>query len=302
MSAPKRAVLFTRPLASLVIPLLDVLKNRNYVPLLIVFCPGPNDKLDAADIPFMGSQVGALIDTAIDCPPVLCVTKMKQVETIYLALDPDIAVSFGFMYRITKKLLAHRSKFVNYHPAKLPVMRGSAPFPWPVLDPEMPLTATWHYMVEEVDRGNVIKEFEMEVPEGKTRETLTHADVEEMAHDSGVAALDGVLALAEEGYEGQAQTKAPPGQENASGSRPLSDDERTVKVDMDAEGVMRLGRALGGSPTRPLLRFNDGLYFVMRLNRLREEDAQPIGTQKRVGTDVIQYFKGGCVRMAIRKI
>ncbi|KAL8779126.1 MAG: hypothetical protein Q9213_007087 [Squamulea squamosa] len=142
MSPPKKAILFTPPLASLVLPILDTLKKRNYIPVLIVFAPGPNDMLNVTDIPTMGSQVSAVIDSAIDPPPVLCVTNMKQVETIYLALDPDIAVSFGFMYRITKKLLAHRSNFVNFHPAQLRKMRGSAPFPWPILHPEMPLIGT----------------------------------------------------------------------------------------------------------------------------------------------------------------
>lgn len=300
MASPRKAVLVTRPLASLVISLLDKLKNRNYVPVLIVFAPGPNDKLDASDIPTMGSQVSAVIDTAIDPPPVLCVTNVKQVETVYLALDPDIAVSFGFMYRITKKLLAHRSRFVNFHPAQLPVMRGSAPFPWPILHPQIPLIATWHYMVGGVDRGNIIKEFAMEVSGGKTRETLTAADVEDAAHEAGVASLDGVLALVEEGYKGQAQAHA--AEESAWGSRPLSDDERTIKDAMEVEEVMRLGRALEGSPTRPLLRFSNGLYLVMRMTRLKEEDVKPDGTQKRVGTDVIQHFKGGCVRMAIHKV
>ena len=302
MSAPRKAILFTRPLASLIIPLLSTLRACNYVAVLIVFSPGPNYRLDAGDIPFMGNQVGAVIDTAIDPPPILCVTNVRQVETIYLALDPDIAVSFGFMYRITKKILTHRSKIVNFHPAQLPVMRGLDPFPWPILRPEIPLIATWHYMVSEVDRGNVIKEFEMELPTGKTRETLTYAEMEDIAHNAGVSALNGVLDAVEGGFEGQAQGQANAGSEDTWGSRPLTDDERTIKDDMDVEEVMRLGRALEGSPASVLLRFNDGLYFVPRLTRLREEDTQPVGTQKRVGTDVVQHFKGGCVKMAIRKI
>ncbi|KAL8771486.1 MAG: hypothetical protein Q9209_003156 [Squamulea sp. 1 TL-2023] len=300
MSTSKKAILFTIPRASVVLSLLDTLRNRNYTPALIVFAPGPNHMLDVTDIPTMGSQVSAVIDTAIDPPPVLCVTNVKQVEAIFLALDPDIAVSFGFGYRIIKKLLAHRSKFVNFHPAQLPMMRGSAPFPWPVIHPEMPLIATWHYMVEELDRGNIIKEIEMALPGDKTRETLTAAEVEDILVGAGLTALDGVLDLVEKGYEGRAQEVA--GMENAWGSRPLSDDERTITDDMGVEDVLRLGRALEGSPTRPLLRFNDGLYYITRLTQLKEEDVQFEGTQKRVGTDLIQRFKGGYVRMAIRKV
>ena len=246
----------------------------------------------------MGSQVSVVMDTAIDPPPILCITKMTQVETMYLALDPDIVVSFGFMYRITKKLLAHRAKFVNFHPAKLPAMRGSAPFPWPILRPEMPLVATWHYMVSEIDRGNIIKEFEMTLPRGKTRETLTHADVDSMAHESGIASLNDILDLVEKGFEGQPQELA--GNEDAWGSRPLNDAERTIRHDMNVDQVMRLCRALEGSPTRPLLHFNNGLYYVMRSTI--EAGVQPESSQKRVGTDVVQRFSDGCVRMAIRKV
>ena len=300
MSSSKKAVLFARPLASLVLPLLDTLKRNNYTTVLVVFAPGPNGMLDPTDIPTMGSAVSGVIDAAIDPPPVLCVTKMSQVESIFLTLDPDIAVSFGFMYRITKKLLAHRSNFINFHPAKLPIMRGCTPFPWPILHPELPLIATWHYMVEEVDRGDVIKEFEMELPAGKTRETLTGAEMEDLAQTTGVVLLDDVLDLVGKGYKGRAQE--PGDDETLPGSRPLTDDERTIKDDMDVEEVMRLGRALEGSPSRPLFRFDNNLYYVTRLTRL-SEDVAPIGSaQKRVGTSVIQQFKGGCVNMAIRKV
>ena len=71
---------------------------------------------------------------------------------------------------------------------------------------------------------------------------------------------------------------------------------------MDVEEVMRLGRALEGLPTRPLVRFSGGLYYVIRLTQIAEEDLKSVGTQKRIGLDLIQYFQGGAVRMAIRKI
>ena len=37
----------------------------------------------------MESMVSAIIDEGEDPPPVLCITKVRQVESMYLALDPD---------------------------------------------------------------------------------------------------------------------------------------------------------------------------------------------------------------------
>ena len=300
MSTSKKVVLFTSRPASIVLELLTKLRDRSYFVVLVVCAPGPNNRLNTTSIQSMGSQVSGIIDGAIDPPPVLCVTKMSQVETIYLALDPDLAVIFGFAYRITKKLLSHRSRFVNFHPAPLPMMRGSPSYPWLAMDPSIPMIATWHYMVEEVDQGNIIQEVEIAVPKDKRREMITAAEIESASNKACFASIHGVLELVEEGYEGQAQENASKG--DAWALRPLSDDERTLKDDMDVEEVMRLGRALEGFPTRPLLRFNGGLYYIMRLTRLKEDGLKPTGTQKRVGSDLIQHFKGGAVRMAIRKV
>ena len=300
MSTPRKAVLFSRRPLPIILELVTKLRARNYSIALIVLSPGANDRLGTTAIPSTSSLVSGIIDNATDPPPVLCITKMSQVETIYLALDPDIAVVFGFAYRITKKLLSHRSKFLNFHSAPLPMMRGGYPNPWMVMDCAIPLTATWHYMVEDIDRGNIIQEVEMSIPKGKTRETITAAEIGNAANEACFVSIDGVLDLVEQGYEGRAQEDASKG--NAWGSRPLNDEERTLRDDMHVEEVMRLGRALEGSPMRPLLRFNDGLYYVMRLIHQAEEDVKLVGTQKRIGSDVIRHFPGGAVRMAIRKV
>ena len=155
-------------------------------------------------------------------------------------------------------------------------------------------------MVEGVDEGNIIRTANGVVPEGKTRETMTAIEVENAIQEPFFATMAGVLRQVEEGDEGRVQVHA--SGRDSWGSRPLRDDERTLKDDMDVEEVMRLGRALEGLPIRPLVRFDGGLYHVMRLTRMGEEDRKPVGTQKRIGLDLIQYFKGGAVRMAVRKI
>ena len=99
-------------------------------------------------------------------------------------------------------------------------------------------------MVEGVDEGNIIRTADRVVPEGKTRETMTAIEVENAIQEAFFASMDGVLRQVEDGDQGRAQVHA--SGRDFRGSRPLRDDERTLKDDMNVEEVMRLGRALEG--------------------------------------------------------
>ena len=265
---------------------------------MIVCCPGANYRLAPTAISSLGGLVGSIIDEAQDPPPVLCITKMSQVESIYLALDPDLALIWGFSYKITQRLLSHRSRFVNFHPAPLPLMRGPMPFPRMVMDSTIPLTATWHYMAEGMDQGPIIWEVEMTLPAGVSRGTMTTADIENAATEACFSSIESVLKLVEDGQAGVEQ--GPGGEVDSWAARYMTDHERTIKDEMSLEEVLRLSRAVGA--TKPFVKFSGGLYHVLRMSRLEVEDAKPEGTQERMGLDIIQYFKDGAIRMTIRKI
>ena len=300
MAGSKRVIVFSTRPAPVILKLLEKLRERNHQVVLVICSPGTNYALAPTAIHSMGALVSTIVDEAESPPPVLCVTKVSQLEPIYFALDPDLALVYGYPYKITEKLLSHRSKFVNYHPAPLPMMRGPRPFPWMVMDGNIPMTATWHYMVKGFDEGPVIYELEMPVPPGKTRDTVTATDISHAGNDCFFQSLYIVLDLVEDGYEGKAQDMSSSG--DLWAGRIMTDDERTVKADMSIEEVMKLARAFDGPGLKPLLKFNGDLYYALRLARLEGEEPTSVGTQKRVGMDLIQHFHGGAVKMAIRKV
>ena len=109
MSISKRVIVFSRRPAPILLGILTKLRERECQILLVVSAPGANYAMHLTAIPSMGSLASTIIDEFEDPPPVLCITKMSQVEAIYLALDPDLAMVAEFPYKITPKLLGHRS-------------------------------------------------------------------------------------------------------------------------------------------------------------------------------------------------
>ena len=178
-------------------------------------------------------------------------------------------------------------------------MRGPSPYARMVLDHSIDLTATWHYMVEKVDHGPIIQELEIRLPEGKDRDTATGGDILNASKETFFASLDCSLDLVENGHLGtQQKVEATSG----PGATYLSDEERTMRGDMTVDEVLRLHRALSGTLVKPLLQFDGRLYYVIRMSKVEDEDSGDLGSQKRVGSHVVQVFQGGTLKMGIRKV
>ena len=290
----KRAILFSRLPAPVISRIIDCLKKRGYDVPLVVCSPGSNHSLPLNAHSNLGTLVGGILEE-IDYPPaVLCVTNTKILEHIYVGLDPDLSLVYGFSYPITKKMLSCRAPFVNYHPAPLPRMRGPSPYARMVLDHSIELVASWHYMAAKVDHGPIIHTCDLTVSE---REKATGADIAKAGEDAFFASFDSCLELVESGYAGTEQDHA----DLDLGGTLLSDEERMVRSDMTKEEVVRLHRALTGTSQKPLLQFDGHLYYVVRLSEI-EGNNLSLGSQKRVGSHVIQLFEGGALRMGIRTI
>ncbi|KAL8830868.1 MAG: hypothetical protein Q9191_001193 [Dirinaria sp. TL-2023a] len=296
-SQKKRAILFTRRPASVTSRIIDSLNKRGYDVPLLVCAPGPNGSLSPSSIPSLGTVISGVLDEIDHPPAILCVFNTKLLEQIYIGLDPDLSLVYGFAYPITKKMLSCRAPFVNYHPAPLPRMRGPAPFARMVLDHSIELIASWHYMVAEVDHGPLIHTCDLTVSSCE-REKLTGGDVAKAGEDVFFASFDTCLDLVESGFAG---TKQDHTDSVGYGGTLLSDEERTIRGDMTKEEVLRLHRALTGTTQKPLLQFDGRLNHVVRVSEV-EENGLALGSQKRVGAHIIQSFWGGALKMGIRNV
>ena len=247
----------------------------------------------------LGGLVGSIFDNIDDPPAVLCVKNTRSLEPIYVSFDPDLALVWGFSYPITEKMLRCRAPFVNYHPAPLPLMRGPMPYPRMVLDKSIDLTASWHYMVAKVDHGPIIQNVEIRLLEGKDRDTATGGDILNASKETFFTSFNSCLDLVESGHPGAPQSTLV---SSSPGATLLSDEERTIRGDMTVEEALRLNQALDGTLMKPLLQFDGRLYYVIRVSKVIDEGHRHLGSQKRVGSNVLQVFQGGALKMEIRKI
>jgi methionyl-tRNA formyltransferase len=70
---------------------------------------------------------------------------------------PDIVISFSNPFIISEEVLLLKTKFINFHPGILPNYKGSLSTIHSLINQEMFVVGTWHYIDKGVDTGNIIK-------------------------------------------------------------------------------------------------------------------------------------------------
>lgn len=94
-----------------------------------------------------------------------CIEKLREIK-------PDYIIGIHFPYLIRKDLLAiPKIGFVNLHPAFLPFNRGWHTPTWAILDGN-PIGATFHFMSEELDSGDIILQKQMDLFPDDTADKL----------------------------------------------------------------------------------------------------------------------------------
>ncbi|MCB9433250.1 MAG: hypothetical protein H6668_14840 [Ardenticatenaceae bacterium] len=83
-------------------------------------------------------------------------------------LAPDVGFAACFSRRIPNELLAlPRHGFFNLHPSLLPAYRGPEPLFWLLRDGAQP-GVTVHLMTEELDKGDVVAQTAVSLPDGSS--------------------------------------------------------------------------------------------------------------------------------------
>lgn len=310
-------MLFTTTPSESVLFIAQTLADRGYTISAIVTAPGANAFLTESHFQQLGARVSsytaALAGKTMPStfiPPILVVYKASQVEPLFFAQDPDLAVCFGFPYRLSASLLQHRAPVINLHSAPLPDLRGPNPHVWPILRPDRygldDFSVTWHYMVPEIDRGPVIKTEVVKIRSG-TEQGMTSSMLEREAAAAMLGALDEVVALVEQGHGGRPQTPIAEGDVRAASpvaARILTDEERMITEDMTVDEVMRLFRAIGGTELPPLIRTKDGMYAIKEAARVPDLDEiqhEP-GSAQRSGLALRYSCVGGSLMLSLRKL
>lgn len=88
---------------------------------------------------------------------VLLAHDRNAVEPLLRATRPDLAVCWGFTWRIPQSALdVPRLGAINCHPAMLPRHRGPIPISWAFRDGDGQYGLTWHRMDANLDTGGIL--------------------------------------------------------------------------------------------------------------------------------------------------
>ena len=80
-----------------------------------------------------------------------------SIERLVRAYEPDLAICWGFPWKIPQAALdVPRLGSINHHPGLLPRHRGPIPLAWAVREGDAAWGITWHRMDAELDTGNLL--------------------------------------------------------------------------------------------------------------------------------------------------
>ncbi len=144
--------------------------------------------------------------------PVIEVDNLKDPNFIehLQVIRPDIIVVLGFKILPAVVFEIARIATFNIHPSLLPKYRGPAPINWTIINGDTKTGITTFIIQKEVDKGNILIQKEIEIPEG-----LTAGDLEELlAPLCGEIAIETIYLLLSGNYQTIRQddsqaTKAP---------------------------------------------------------------------------------------------
>jgi methionyl-tRNA formyltransferase len=87
--------------------------------------------------------------------------------------NKDLVISFSNPFIIKKEHLS-KTTFINFHPGLLPKYRGSLSTVYSLINNEINVGGTWHYMIDKVDCGNIITKFSIKIEDSDTAFSLNH--------------------------------------------------------------------------------------------------------------------------------
>lgn len=109
-----------------------------------------------------------------------------------------VFISFSNPFILESKLLNNFDTiFINFHPGYLPNYRGSLSTVYSLINGENYVGGSWHYITKEIDRGNIINRFKINISPSDTAFSLNHK-----IFSKGISNLNIVLERIKNNYSG----------------------------------------------------------------------------------------------------
>jgi methionyl-tRNA formyltransferase len=100
--------------------------------------------------------------------------KVNSDDFVNLIKKNDIEYIFTFSFKILKEKIFTASKYgsINFHPALLPMNRGTSPSNWSVLQNQKITGITFHFIDKGIDTGPIIEQYEFNLSGYETAKIL----------------------------------------------------------------------------------------------------------------------------------
>jgi UDP-4-amino-4-deoxy-L-arabinose formyltransferase/UDP-glucuronic acid dehydrogenase (UDP-4-keto-hexauronic acid decarboxylating) len=113
---------------------------------------------------------------------------LKKIRSSLLPFKPDLLCSIYYRKIISKAVIEQaEGRAFNLHPALLPKYRGCSSLTWAMTNGEELVGYSYHYLVKEVDAGNIIIQKPMKVHNYDTQTTLFNRVMFEALNDFSYA-------------------------------------------------------------------------------------------------------------------
>jgi methionyl-tRNA formyltransferase len=159
---------------------------------------------------------------------VVVAEKKELLEPILQSMNPDIAISWAFPWRIPPEALCVPTlAAINFHPSLLPRHRGPNPLAWTIRMGDSDYGLSWHRMEAEFDSGAILAQRSSPVLVEDTND-----EVAPRILTLGLRMLRGVLEKVLAGDPGEPQSD-----EGATEAPPFRDDYTTIDWSKPARAV-----------------------------------------------------------------
>lgn len=154
-----------------------------------------------------GSRYAQLGENVEEAPPELDVvvpSSRARLGPLLRALEPDLALSAGFPWKLPAEVLAVPPLgVVNSHPSLLPRYRGPNPVAWAIRNGETEIGLTLHRMEPELDTGAILAQEAIPLGDEQTWDELAPK-----LREANVRLLPVAIARAAAGDPGEPQDES----------------------------------------------------------------------------------------------
>jgi methionyl-tRNA formyltransferase len=294
----KKVLLLTRLDGVNLVRFINGVRQAGCNVVLVATALGYNYSLNDRNFDDLGTRIQTVYTNMNDPPPIVTITGISQLLPFLEALDPDLVISWYFPYQLTKSFLAHRSIKINMHPSPLPLYKGRNGLCRAVLHQLSHWAATWHYISESYDTGNILIQEFFELP----RPCLA-SDIINQYRQSAFATLGKAIEMSFSGHPGSVQRQPTADEEQYVDPKSFTIAERTITSGLTCHEVWTLVEACKLSAPA-LLKFDERLYHVIDARRLTTPPpfSLAIGEVKRILTRYVQQCSDGQMEYVVRII